>query len=77
VAVYTDTNCTMAVGATTVKASDPSKCVDLPSGAGLAGKTAAQVSYAPGKCAPEGGEVAGELSLLDARTFCCREVSTT
>lgn len=77
VAVYTDTNCATAIGSTTVKASEPAKCVDLPSGAGLAGKTAAQVSYAPGKCMPEGGEVAGELLLLDARTFCCREGSTT
>ncbi|MDC3958177.1 hypothetical protein KEG38_30240 [Polyangium jinanense] len=77
VALHDDSACVTLRGSNIVHAGDPTLCMDLSPGAGLAAKSATLLTYERGTCTPEGGQAVGELVLSNARTFCCLDASAT
>lgn len=71
VSVFTDAACSDPVTMGTVTEAAPS-CHDVPVGSPLGSKSATTPVYAPGTCAPSGGEVMGAVAPIQPITFCCR-----
>lgn len=47
-------------------------CIDFQmAGVALGSKAITNLAYIPGTCKPNGGEVTGDLTLIEAMTFCC------
>lgn len=70
VSAYGDSACASMIGSVTVDASGPA-CLDVPSGAALGSKLAAEPHYAPGVCHAVGGEGTGVALPTDPVTICC------
>jgi hypothetical protein len=70
ISVYTDGACSALAYTTTATSAGP-VCHDLPAGTALGSKAAAAPTYAPGTCAPGGGEPMGAATPAEPATFCC------
>lgn len=71
ISIFSDAACSVPlpldVGVTSLAPS----CHDVPAGSALGSKSAGPSTYAPGACAPSGGEPMGTAVPTGPATFCC------
>lgn len=70
ISIYADGACSTPVYTTTVTSAGPN-CHDVPAGTPLGSKSATPPTYAPGACAPSGGEPQGAATPTHPSTYCC------
>lgn len=70
---YRDESCQRQI--ITASVTNEVSCHDVPSGMGLKGISATWTTNQPGTCTPKGGEPYGQVTTVDARTFCCQPLS--
>ena len=70
VTIFGDGSCSMDPQEAPVTSLTP-KCINIPAGADLGGKTVTAPSYQAGTCEPLGGKPIGSVELKGPGTFCC------
>jgi hypothetical protein len=73
ISIYADDACGDEIASYVVTSSGP-LCADIqPVGTTLGSKSATPAEFVPGACQPNGGQIAGSVTLMDSSTICCAE----